>query len=128
MNIDDKIRDEKLQYDVNREAKKIWALSSSKVDEYEYLTCREILTCVQSQVIEQAKFSYSPLGKAFEKQTIKGQGEKHVKAIVEHNKKTSSSFTSVKNGGEPRSKFFLNLVAERIKEIAELIGEIDYTV
>ena len=40
---DDKIRDEKLQYDINREAAKLSALSSEKVDKYEYLTGKEIL-------------------------------------------------------------------------------------
>ena len=43
MTIEDKIRDEKIQYDVNREAARTPALSSSKVDKYEYLTGQEIL-------------------------------------------------------------------------------------
>ena len=43
MTIDDKIKDEKLQYDINREALKILALSSGKIDKYEDLTCEEIL-------------------------------------------------------------------------------------
>ena len=60
---------EKLQYDINREAAKISALSSGKIDKYEYLTGDEILPFDQRRVIEQAKFAYSPLGKAFEKQT-----------------------------------------------------------
>ena len=64
-----KIRDEKLQYDINREATKISALSSGKIDKYEYLTGEEILPSNQRQIIEQGKFGYSPLGKAFEKQT-----------------------------------------------------------
>ena len=68
MTIDDKIRDEKLQYDINREAAKISALSSGKIDKYEYLTGEEILPPDQRRVIEQAKFTYSPLGKALEKQ------------------------------------------------------------
>ena len=68
MTIDDQIRDEKLQYDINREAAKISALSSGKIDKYEYLTGEEILPSNQKQIIEQAKFTYSPLGKAFEKQ------------------------------------------------------------
>ena len=38
MTIKDKIKDEKLQYDVNRDLAKISALSSGKVDKYEYLT------------------------------------------------------------------------------------------
>ena len=67
MTIDDKIRDEKLQYDINREAAKISALSSGKIDKYEYLTGEEILPSDQSRIMEQAKFTYFSLGKAFEK-------------------------------------------------------------
>ena len=63
MTIDDKIRDEELQFDINREAAK----SSGKVDNYKYLTREEILSFNQRQIIEPAKFTYSPLGKAFEK-------------------------------------------------------------
>ena len=68
MTINDQIRDEKLQYDINREAAKISALSSNKISKYEYLTGEEILAYNQKQIIEQAKFTYSPSGKAFEKQ------------------------------------------------------------
>ena len=69
MTIDDKIRDEQLQYDINREALKISPLSSEKIDKYEYLTGEEILPSDQKRVIEEAKFTYTPLGKALEKQT-----------------------------------------------------------
>ena len=83
MTINDQIRDEKLQYDINREAAKILALSSGKIHKYEYLTGEDILPSNQQQIIEQAKFTYSPLGKALEKQieTIKDQGEKHLDAL-----------------------------------------------
>ena len=83
MTIEDQIRNEKLQYDINKEAAKISPLSSDKIDKYEYLTGEEILPSNQQQVIEQAKFNYSPLGKAFEKQTktIKDQREKQVNAL-----------------------------------------------
>ena len=64
MTIEDQIKDEKLQYDINREAAKISALSSGKIDKCEYLTGEEILPSNQQQIIEQAKFTYSPLGKA----------------------------------------------------------------
>ena len=79
MKIDDQIRDEKLQYDINREAAKISALSSGKIDKYEYLTGEEILPSNQQQIVEQAN---SPLGKAFDKQikTTEDQGEKQIKA------------------------------------------------
>ena len=77
MTTEDQIKDEKLQYDINREAAKISALSSGKIDKYEYLTGEEILPSNERQIIEQAKFTYSPLGKAFEKQTktIEDQGK-----------------------------------------------------
>ena len=83
MTIEDQIKDEKLQYDINREAAKISALSSGKLDKYEYLTGEEILPSNQQQLIQQAKFNYSPLGKAIEKQrkTTEDQGEKQVVAL-----------------------------------------------
>ena len=68
MTIDDEIKDENLQYNINREAAKISALLSGKIDKYEYLTGKEILPSDQSRITEQAKFTYSPLGKTFEKQ------------------------------------------------------------
>ena len=63
MTIDDKIRGEKLKLDIIGE--KILVLSSAKIDKYEYLTGEEILPSDQRQIIEQAKFSYSPLRKTF---------------------------------------------------------------
>ena len=69
MTIDDQIRDEKFQHDINRKAAKISALSLGKINKYEYLTNKEILPFNQKQTIEQAKFTYSPLGKVFETQT-----------------------------------------------------------
>ena len=83
MAIDDQIRDEKLQYAINREAAKISALSSGKIHKIEYHTGEDILPSNQQQIIEQARFTYSPLRKAFEKQikTIEDQGEKQIKAI-----------------------------------------------
>ena len=68
MTIDDNIKNEKLHYNINRETAKIAALSSGKIDKYEYLTGEEKLPSDQNRIIEQAKFTYSPLGKVFEKQ------------------------------------------------------------
>ena len=80
MTIEDQIKDEKLQYDINRGAAKISALTSGKIDKYEYLTGEDILPSGKQQIIEQAKFTYSPSGKAFQKQT---------KTIEDQEKKTS---------------------------------------
>ena len=83
MTINDHIRDEKLQYDINREVAKISVLSCGLIDKYEYLTGEEILPSNQQKIIEQAKFAYSPLGKDFEKQikTIEDQGQKQVEVL-----------------------------------------------
>ena len=79
MTIDDKIRYEKLQYGINRQVAEISVLSSGKIDKYEYLTSKETLPFDQKKVKKQAKFTYSPLGKALEKQT-----KQHLK-IMEKN-------------------------------------------
>ena len=78
MTIEDQIKDKKLEYDINRETAKISALSSGKLDKYEYLTGEEILPPNQQQIIAQTNFTYFPLGKAFDKQTktIEDQGKK----------------------------------------------------
>ena len=59
MKTDDKIRDEKLQYNIHREAAKISALSSGKIDKYEYVTGEEKIPPEQRRVIDQVKFAYS---------------------------------------------------------------------
>ena len=63
MTINDQIRDEKLQYNINTEAAKISALSSGRIHKYEYLTGEDILPSNQQQIIEQGKFTYSRLEK-----------------------------------------------------------------
>ena len=68
MTINDQIRDEKVQYDINKEAVTISSKSSGSFRKYEYLTGEELFPSNQHQIIEQAKFTYSPLGKPFEKQ------------------------------------------------------------
>ena len=78
MTINDQIRHEKLQYNIKKEAAKISVLSSGKIHKYEHLTGKDILLSDQQQIIEQDKFTYSPLGKAFKKQikAIEDQSEK----------------------------------------------------
>ena len=85
MTIDDKITDEKLRNHINREAAEISALSSGKIDKYEYFTGEKILPSSQRQIIDQAKFVYSPFGKVFEKQTEKQVGA--LKSLNPSNKK-----------------------------------------
>ena len=56
MIINDHIRDEKMEYDINREAADISALSSGQVRKYEYVTGDDILPSNQQQIIEQVLF------------------------------------------------------------------------
>ena len=71
MTINDQIRDEKLQYDINREAAKISSLSSVKIHKYEYLAGEDILPSNQEQIIEQAKFTLFSFGENFWKKKNK---------------------------------------------------------
>ena len=129
MTIKDKIKDETLQYDINREAAKISALSSGKIDKYEYLTDEEILPSNQQQIIEQAKFTYSPLGKAFEKQTktIEDQREKQIKAIQD-NRKQLISDDHYKNKLliSKKREIFKDIYNKRLDKLEELNNKIDY--
>ena len=131
MTIEDQIKDEKLQYDINREAAKISALSSRKIDKYEYLTGEEILPSNQQQIMQQAKFTYSPLGKAFEKQikTIEDQGKKQVKAIQDN-----KQLVNIYKDDDYKDKLLLSREKEIFKDIynkkldktEELNNKIDY--
>ena len=68
MAINDKITDEKQQYNINRKTAKVSELLSGEIDKYKYLTGEEIFPFDLRRVIEQAKFTYSPLRKALVKQ------------------------------------------------------------
>ena len=130
MTIEDQIKDEKLQYDINREAAKISALSSGKIDKYEYLTGEEILPSNQQQIIQQAKLS--SLGKALEKQikTIENQGKKQVKAIQDNKQSVNINI----NEDDYKDKLLLSKEREifkdiynkRLDKIEEINNEIDY--
>ena len=124
MTIEDQIKDEKLQYDINREAAKMSALSSGKLDKYEYLTGEEILPSNQQQIIQQAKFNYFPLGKAIEKQikTIKDQGEKQVVAL-ESLKDSDKKLTPIKDF-IPTENLNPEIINE-IKRIEEIEKKVD---
>ena len=58
MTINDQIRDEKLQLDINRKTAEMSALFSGKIDKYEYLIGKEILPSNQQQIVEQTKFTF----------------------------------------------------------------------
>ena len=118
----------------NREAAKISALSSRKIDKYEYLTGEEILPMNQQQIIQQAKFTYSPLGKAFEKQikTIEDQGKKQVKAIQDKQIVNINDKYDYKDDYKDKlllskeREIFKDIFNKRLNKIEELNNKIDY--
>ena len=118
MTISDQNRDEKLQYDINKEAAKISALSSGKIHKYKYLTGEDILPPNQQQIIEQARFTYYPLGKAFEKQikTIEGHGQKQVDALETLKPKGQTKPIQDKSNNQSKAAIiFSDLINERRK-------------
>ena len=123
MTINDQIKDEKLQHDINRKAGKILALSSGK---YECLTGKKILPSNQQQIIEQSKVTYCPLRKVFEKQIkpIQDQGEKQDEAskglrLAKQTKSMEEFFPEAYESAEIKNK--LNEFKEYLKKSTETI-------
>ena len=111
---DDKIG-EKLQYDINRETTKISPLLSEKIDKYEFLTDEKLPISNWSQIIEQAKFTYSPLGNALEKQT-----EKHSYALKPLNLSNKRDYILKQIEGIFSRNLLTNLIKNKIQEIVKL--------
>ena len=132
MTFDDHIREEKLQYDINKKAAEISALSSGKINKYEYLTGNETLASNQQQIMEQVKFNYSLLGKAFEKQikTIEDQREKQIKSMQNQGPIKTIKKYAFDDEDSPlilkQKEIFNALADKRIKEINELNEKVNY--
>ena len=131
MTINDQFRDKKLQYDLNKEAAKISALPSGKIHKYEYLTGEDILPSNQQQIIEQTKFTYYPLGRAFEKQikTIEGEGKKQIDVLkpLEPKEKivhVNDDYEDKLLYSKEREKF-RNIYNKKLDRIEELTEKID---
>ena len=134
MTINDQIRDGKLQYDINREAVKISALSSGKIHKYKYLTGEDILPSNQEQIIKHARYSYSPLGKAFKKQikTTEDQGQEQIKVLNTLKPKEQTKTITYKSDHDddntPISKeIYDEILEERMDEILKISREINYS-
>ena len=129
MTINYQIRDEKLQYEINREAAQISALSSGKIHKYEYLTGEDLFSSNQKQIIEHAKFTYSALGKAFKKQIkiIEDQGQKQVDALKDLKPKEQTKSTEDKSNNQSKATIIFNdLINKRKKMMSELHDSVDY--
>ena len=114
-------------------AAKIPALSSGKIHKYEYLTSEDLLPSNQQQTIEQARFTYSPLGKTFEKQikTIEYQGKKQVQALNTLKPKEQTKAITYRwddDDNTPISKeIYDEILEERMDEILKMSREINYS-
>ena len=99
----------------------------------EYLTGEDILPSNQQQIIQQAKFTYSPLGKEFDKQikTIEDQGQKQVDALknLKAKKQTKAiTYKSDDDDNTPISKeIYDEILEERMDEILKMSREINYS-
>ena len=113
-----KIKQNEAQYDLDRKAAKISALSSNNLDKYEYLTGEDL--GFKPSTVEQAKFEYSPMGKMFNKglseednkeglfkslKNIEGKNEEQLKAIEDKGKKLLEEIKDINIGSKPL-KFF----------------------
>ena len=127
MTINDQIKDEKLQYNINREAAKISALSSGKLRKYEYLTGEDILPSNQQQIIEETKFTYSALGKAFDIQikTIEDQEKKQVDDTLKP-KEEIKPIGDRPNNRSRNTIIFNDLINKRKELMTKLYDSVDY--
>ena len=95
---DRKIMQNEAQYDLDRKAAKISALSSNNLDKYEYLTGEDL--GLKPSAVEQAKFEYSPLGKVFIKELEEEEDKKEgllkrLKNIEDKNEEQVTLFSRV---------------------------------
>ena len=105
------------------------AKSSRKIRKYKHLTGEDILPSNQQQIIEQARFTYSPLGKPFEKQikTIEDQGKKQVEALENLKLKEETKPIVDKPNNQSRNTIiFLELINKRKELMGELYDNVDY--
>ena len=110
--LDRKIKQNKVPYDLDREAAKISALSSNNLDKHEYLTGEDL--GLKPSTVEQAKFEYSPLGKIFNKdlsEEDKKEGIlKRLENIKDKNDKLLNTFNTT-------NKFFQNKTNNQSKKL-----------
>ena len=132
-NLDKKIMQNEAQYDLDRKAAKISALSSNNLDKYEYLTGEDL--GLKPSIVEQAKFEYSPLGKVFTKgldkddkkeglfkrlKNIETKNEEQLKAIEDQGKKQLDEIKNIDINLKPiKSISFFSILSDEAKKLME---------
>ena len=137
--LDRKIKQNETKYDLDREAAKIFALSSNNLDKYEYLTGEDL--DFKPSTVEQAKFEYSPLGKIFNKRlseddkkegilkrikNIEGKNEEQIKVIEDQVKQQLENGKNINIGSKPlKTISFFSTISEKAKKLMENIKVIN---
>ena len=111
-----------VQYNLDREAAKIFAFSSNNLDKYEYLTCRDL--GLKPNTIEQARFEYSPLGKTFNK-GLSEDDKKEVlfKRLVNIKDNNEKQLQVVKYRGEKQLKELKNIYKNKTLRAIDKISK-----
>ena len=122
-----KIMQNEAQYDLDRKAAKISALSSNNLDKYEYLTGEDL--GLKPSTIEQARFEYSPLGKIFNKGLDKDDKKEGLFKRLENIKdKNEEQLQAIKDQGEKQLKELKNIdKSKTLKAIDEIKKKINET-
>ena len=112
-----KIMQNEAQCDLDREAAKISALSSSNLDRYEYLTGEDL--GLKPSTVEQAKFEYSPLGIIFNKGLSKDDKKEGILKRLENIKDKSDELVNTFNATNKSSRFKTNTESKKLIYNAE---------
>ena len=130
-----KIKQNEAQYDLDRKAAKISALSSNNLNKYEYLTGEDL--SLKPSTVEQAKFEYFPMGKIFNKglkeddkkeglfkslENIKDKNEKQLKAIEDQGKEQLEEIKNIDIDSKSLKAInFFGIINEKAKELVNKI-------
>ena len=135
--INDKIKANEAQYNLDREAAKISALSNGELEKYEYLTGEDL--GYNPDVVQKAKFEYSPLGKVFNKvlyesdrkkgllkrlENIEGKNEQQLEVIKDQGERQLEAFSSYDATNKSQKIEFGNEKNQEAKELADEVKEI----
>ena len=126
-----KIKQNESQYDLDREAAKISALSSNNLDKYEYLTGEDL--GLKPSTVEQAKLEYSPLGKIFNKGLSEEDKEEGLlKRLKNIDKKNNTAFEQrkkqleeIKDSKLLKTIGFFSIMSEKAKKLIDNIEKPD---
>ena len=106
--LDIKIKQNEAQYDLDREAAKISALSSNNLDNYEYLTGKDL--GLKPSTVEPAKFEYSPLGNMFNKELSKDDKKEGIqKRLKNIDDKSNIQLLAIADEGKKQLEEFKNI-------------------